>query len=275
MPPLLCPSPLMLDHAFPRSQLELSRVASALGELELVVRSGDAAIAITGALRDFLEVFDWEHDGRCGSVLSEIYRFCSLLFLYEGPRVVSLAVDSVDVTEPIPPHPAPADATDGVFVDYWREELGVVFRLHQAVCKPGSTPFIAVACTSQFAGEPSPGYETSEVEHFELVGPKHLSSLGDALTWDIPAGTADQTVSFSDAYRNLAILGCCGIDKPSGGSHYKARFEGKRPWVLDPNTDPIPDRFLGELEEITGLPSRAVKFALKTGRLPPRRLRLE
>ena len=42
---LLCPSPILLDHSFPRNEEELRIVASALGELEEFVI---AVLGLTG-----------------------------------------------------------------------------------------------------------------------------------------------------------------------------------------------------------------------------------
>lgn len=271
MPPLLCPSPRMLDHSFPQSDAELSSIALALGQLELVVQRQEGVIAITGTMRDFLEMFEWQGNG---GLLSEIYRYCSLLFLVGGSGKASVSVVPAVADGEPRRHPAPANTVQSALTDYWREELGAIFAMHESVTKKGSPPFIGVACASQFSGADSPGYETEDVKHFDLVGPRQLETLDDAFGWDVPAAATAQKVSFADAYRNLPALGCTSIDNPSGGSHYKANFAGKRPWILDPNTDPIPDRFLGELEHITGLPTAVVKHTLKTGSLPPRRLRI-
>ena len=62
------------------------------------------------------------------------------------------------------------------------------------------------------------------------------------------------TLGFAEAYRNVRAIGAERIDPPSGGSHYKVRFPGARPHPLDPNVDPLPDRFLGELAAISASP---------------------
>jgi hypothetical protein len=272
MPPLLCPSPLLLDHGFPHTPEELRRVAIALGELDAVLAREEARLVLTDALEEFIELFEWE-DAADHRLLAEIYRYCALLFVAGGPRCMRL-----ELAEPQPdvvPHPAPADATDGALVDQWRDEVGAISRAHNEVRGPRAAAFVAIACANQFAGEPTPGFEDAPPgEWLDLVGPEGLNDLDDALEWAVPPETAQQKVTFGDAYRNLSSVGCIRIDRPSGGSHYKAHFEGARPWVLDPNADPIPDRFLGELETITGLPTPVVKYALKNGHLPNRRPRV-
>lgn len=273
MPPLLCPSPLILDHSFPHSSEELRNVAVALGELDGLVDKGSVEIALTGAMQEFLEMFDWSESDSETPLLLDIYRFCSLLFLGAGHRAVRLIF--VDDLAPAPPHPCPigCDKDEGL-VSYWCEEMGKVLLKHQALVKPSEKPFVGIACSERFAGEPGQGYPPGSSDALPLVGPNDWRKLADAFVWEVPPEIKEQPVSFSEAYRNLRSLGCERIDKPTTGSHYKAHFPKSRPWALDPNVDPLPHRFLAELEEITGLPVLVVRFALKNGRLPPRKLRI-
>lgn len=64
-------------------------------------------------------------------------------------------------------------------------------------------------------------------------------------------------------------------EEPHGGSHYKVYFPGApRPWILDPNNDPVPEPFLRELVVLTGYSLEEIIYILSTGRKPIYRLRL-
>jgi len=273
MPPLLCPSPVILDHSFPRSLEDLRSAARALGELMYVVDQGRAGLALTGALRQFVELFEWERVPAEMPVLLEVHRLSALLFMAEHPGLIELAVPAAEAGQ-AEPHPRPRDASDGGLVDYWCSEVGELYALHEHASTPKGRFCVGVACAGLFSGNASPGYEPPDaVRVFPLVGPDELDVLVDAFDWDVPADSDRQKVSFADAYRNLRTIGAERIEPPKGGSHYKVRFPGARPFALDPNVDPLPDRFLEELTEITSYPLRVVRFALKKGRLPPRKLR--
>src|SRR4051794_14852917 len=127
MPPLLCPAPLILDHSFPRSDAELRRAACALGSLQEIVFRDEAWLGLTEALRDFVELFDWERAAEAGALLREIYDFCARLFLSPVSGFVKVSVDP----EASAWHPRPADCEEGGLVDYWCEEVGRLFELHE------------------------------------------------------------------------------------------------------------------------------------------------
>src|SRR5690242_3383311 len=90
MPPLLCPSPIILDHSFPRSVQELRIAARALGELVEVVDEGRAGLALTGALRQFVQLFEWQREPAEMAVLHEVHRLSALLFIGAHPGMVEL-----------------------------------------------------------------------------------------------------------------------------------------------------------------------------------------
>jgi hypothetical protein len=257
---------LILDHSFPRSEEELRIAAVALGNLFTAIDSERAAVGLTPPLQQFVEHFEWQQEG-VTQLLNEIYRYCSLLFLSPDTRVCMIR----RLPQSPDPHPVPAecDEEEGL-VGYWAEQLGSLLELHEAVRGPSDPYFVGVACSHSFAGKPSPGYSEASDPHFPLVGPEALESLADAWEWSVPK--VDYTVTVDDCFRNLRVLGA-SIDPPSGGSHHKARFPNRRPWPVDPNVDPVPERFLGELAAIVELPKAVVKFALTQGALPPRRLR--
>jgi len=78
----------------------------------------------------------------------------------------------------------------------------------------------------------------------------------------------------ADVRRNYRAIGAVALDSPRGGSHYKLRFEGRRPWPLDPNDDPVPPRYLDKLAVIASLPLPVLVSALLTGDLPDSEFRL-
>jgi len=272
MPPLLGPSPLLLDHSFPRSTEELRRAAIALGGLQELVEQGAASIALTSALRELVEMFDWEQPGSDMALLQDIYRYCTLLFLSPSGTIVMFALDDAP---DYGPHPIPEEGGEGPLVEYWARDMGKLLGRHERLLGVGSAWCLGVICAEPFAGEPCPGYAGSNSKAFPLIGPNNLEELDDAYGWQVPAEVRQQPIYFSDARKHVNVLGALRVDPPKGGSHHKVHFAGARPWVLDPNVDPLPDRFLAELCEISGYPLPVVKYALKRGLLPPRALRLQ
>jgi hypothetical protein len=250
----------------------LRRAAVALGELERGKSANELEILLTETLQAFLDEFEWNQGSEQIALLTEIHRFCHLLFLSGGSSAVRLV--DVDSTSVATAHPAPADCSEEGFVSLWCEEMGQVYARYRQALGPSEKDFVAIACARKFSGEEGTGYVGGNDEGFMLVGPNDLSNMGDAFVWDVASEIKDQVISFDEAKKHLSIIGCYRIDKPKGGSHYKAHFHGGRPWVLDPNADPIPPRYIAELEEISGYPTLVVRSALKMGKLPPRVLRV-
>ncbi len=155
----------------------------------------------------------------------------------------------------------------------WSHDVGALLLMHESQVGPVESSCVGVICAEPFNGGSCPGYDR-EAKSFPLVGPDDLNSLVDAVVWDVPSEARVQSVGFADAQRHLKLLGATRIDNPSGGSHYKVHFAGERPWVLDPNVDPIPDRFLAQLADISGYPLSVVKYVLRKGEFPPRALAL-
>jgi hypothetical protein len=268
MPPLVCPSPLMLDHSFPRSDSQLRIIAVSLGELERLIAEHRVEILLTASLRDFVELFEWQRSVDQMALARDIYAYCNLLFLAANAGCVM--VDNPRVERPAV-HPRPVGCEHDPLIDLWADELGRILVLHRLAHPDGY--FVAVACPYRFCGQPTPGY-ADEGSAFPLVGPDEVTNLEDAYGWTVPAEIRDARVSFHEAHRNLSAVGATRVDPPKGSSHYIARFPGARSWPLDRNTDPLPDRFLKELEPITGYPLAVIKYALKHGRLPQHVLRL-
>ncbi len=219
----------------------------------------------------FFELFEWDEGAAEYPLLLEIYRFCNLLFLSGLEALVHITVDAADA----PRHPHPDDCSDGGLVDYWGDEVGASSPLTETARKSQGNFFMAVACAGRFSGVDQP-------EYTQKAPTRSFPSLVRTTSTSSPTpsnGRCRQMLRIRrsrsfEAYRNLSVIGCEAIEKPSGGSHYKARFPGNRPWVLDPNVDPVAERFIGQLPQITGFPTPVVKYALKRGQLPPRKLRL-
>ncbi|HEY0020573.1 MAG TPA: hypothetical protein VGC13_30015 [Longimicrobium sp.] len=248
---------------------ELQIVAIALGELTDLVANDEAHLVLTESLRDLVEALDWS-EPRPYALLTEIYRLLTLLFLQPRPGLIDVDVSSAEGTQS---HPIPIGCHDTGLVEYWAEEMGKLLVLHDsAVTDDGF--FIGIACPFAFAGETRTRYPEDSPRAFPLVGLADLPSLEDAYQWDVPANVLRQRVSFRQAFANCHAIGAQAVESPPGGSHYKVIFPGKRPWPLDKNVDPIADRFLDQLTDITGFSKGAVRFALTQGQLPPKKLRL-
>jgi hypothetical protein len=272
MPPLVCPSPNVVDQTFPRSNEELRLVQRALARLVLTAEEEECVILLTGALSDFIinldQTFCWEVISRYPEV-HIIYRVLAQLGLQQhGVRRVNVsAIKLVDK------HPLPAGIEPNEFSTKWADELGRLYILHANGCSPGNF-FIGVACTLAFAGENLGNYDNpTGLPALPLVGPNEVHHLDDEFEWDIPAGIHDRKVSFGDAYHHIRLLGG-EVHTPTGSSHYQVRFKGARIWPLDVNLDPIPDPFLKQLEPITGQDIDVIKYVLLNGRFPKRVSRL-
>ena len=235
-----------------------------LGKIQRLLDDGASGVILTPTLRDFVTMFEWERPETTMGLARDVYVYCTLLFLTPRTDVVEVDIDRAP-TDALP-HPLPAGCDHGELIGYWCDDLGRLLRAASAASRQAC---IGVACPYLLAGIDSPGYE-SDATAFPLVGEEELDQLEDAYVWDVPSEAHDIAVSFDDARRNLRSIGATSIDPPSGGSHYKVRFNGARSWPLDPNVDPIPDRFLRELVPLTHLPLAVIKFALRHGKLPQR-----
>lgn len=274
MPPLLCPSPTLLDQTFPRSFEELRRVGIAFGSLQEMLENDSAHLVVTDSLADLVQLFDWQREDAQDEypLLLTIFTLLTNWFLQQHERLVRIAVPP---GLPFSPHPLPIGTDPRGLVDDWSSEVGALLALHASIASQGEF-FIGIPCDSAFAGSALGSYSQSLAgAAFPLVGPREAVSLSDAYEWALPAGIRDRSISFKDALANCHCLGEATIDEPHGGSHYKVKFAGKaRPWPLDRNVDPIPERFIRELVQITGYPFEVVISALSSGTLPHRRPRL-
>lgn len=273
MPPLLCPSPIMLDQSFPRTRDELDQVVEALAKLEELIEKDEAYVVLTDALASFIEHFDWVRDSACMPLLVEIHRLVNAWVIHPGIQFVRANVDNVSVYTP---HPIPDGCpTNAPLISDWSDEVGRLWILHERTGE--SNYFIGIACTSAFAGKSLSEYprNSNVVRVFPIVGPDDLGTLSNAFEWDLPQQLNHREVSFHQAYKHLPLIGATNIRRPrSGGSHYVATFSGKRSWTLDSNDDPVPDTYLDQLVPITGYPIDMIRYVLTEGRLPPKKLRI-
>ena len=103
MPPLLCPSPVILDHSFPRDDYQLRTAALSLGNLLSCIQSGQSVLILTATLREFIKDIDWNSPRNHG-LLREIYKTFSQLLLTTPRELLQVDVSSVSGHMP---HPLP------------------------------------------------------------------------------------------------------------------------------------------------------------------------
>src|ERR1039457_5899819 len=113
--------------------------------------------------------------------------------------------------------------------------------------KCGGLDCVGLACDKAFSGNSCGTYPGDAGKgRFPLVGPADLPKMDDFDRWVIPDTLHMKDVCFSDAKKNLPVIGGSVAKRPVG-SHYKVKFKGApRSWVLDRNDDPLPDRYLGQ-----------------------------
>lgn len=272
MPPLLCPSPIILDHTFPRSQDELKLAAVALGSLMETVSENKAYMILTDTLRNFVEELDWTTQHM--PLLVDVYRFLSQLFLQSHPNLRMVNLDGAKSDKP---HPIPRNASEGGRVASWADELGKLLLIHDS-CIAKSGYFIGIACERAFAGHAVNIYANKEPAQraFPLVGPNEINSLEDCYEWEIPPSASGITISFENVKHNFETIGGIAFENPtSGGSHYKLKFPDGKCWICDKNWGrDIGDNVLKQLKAYCPYPLSVIKVALSSGALPMKRFRL-
>lgn len=263
MPPLLCGSPCILDQSFPRNTHELHLVVDTLGELEQLVSQDRVHLVLTEALADLVTEIDWQTRGHQYPLLIDIYRLLNVWFLQPHERLIM--VDTSNIQQ-APVHPLPRGISDEGWASLWAEEIGKMLVIHDSVCKPGFC--VGIACEQAFTtGRPNAWQNDNR--SFPLVGPAQIPELEDAYEWESPPSDLHQKLAtLADAVKNVHLLGATAVDQCDGDSHYKVHFPGSRPWTLDFNVDPVPEKHVGELVAITGLPLPVIRTALVYGYMP-------
>jgi len=272
MPPLICPSPNVVDQTFPRSEVELALVEKTLSRITELIQQEKCLLLLTQYLSEFIiglnETFCWEIMKKYPR--AQIIFHVLIQFGLQPHGVCRVDVSTVPLLDN---HPLPKGCKSEESTLKWSEELGRLYNLHSQ-CSTAKRFFIGIACTMAFAGKAKGDYLNPEHRpHFPLVGPDELESLDDGFDWEIPPEIHSQNVSFNDAYTKVRLLGG-DVKKADGTSHYQVKFKGQRTWPLDCNIDPVPERFLKELEPITGLRLEVIKFVLLRGELPRKVFRL-
>jgi len=270
VPPLLCPSPLILDQSRQREIGELRCIASALGTIAKMVSEHSVAVVLTPVLREVVGDFagqPWKYH----ALMQDIFRLLSQWFLQKHGGLVEL--DLASITGHVP-HPVPSGCAADGLVMFWAEEMGKLLIVHDE-CGPQGGFSIGIACDKGFAGEPVGEYgaESAGQPRFPLVDPEAARSLLDAYEWEYDSNVQKRKVTIEAAKSNCFALGCTRVLPPRRDSHCKFIFPGKRSWTLSLNDDPVPVAYLQELRGITGYPLKVVRHALLTGSLPRRKLR--
>lgn len=270
MPPLICGSPLLFDQSFPRNNNELRRVAATLGEIEQQINQNSIHLIITEELKQIINAFDWSKFNDY-PILRDIYRLLSQWFLQPHDRIIDVNLSNIVNHSP---HPIPEYCALHGLVDIWSDELGRLLVKHDRHC-PQNCFFIGIACELAYTGNAIGSYHNpSNARAFPLVGPEDKDSkLIDAYNWVALPNIQQRHIYVADFFRNYKAIGATRIERPSSGSHFKVRFKNKRSWTLDTNVDPIPHRFIDELEQIAEYPKQVIKTALTTGERPRKIIR--
>jgi hypothetical protein len=270
MPPFLCAPPSIVDSTVKRDVEDLLRAATALGRLVEVVEADQARLVLTSVLRDMVESFafePWEHH----ALLQEMYRLLAQWFLQAPEGTVTLNLSAVTGQRP---HPLPPGCSGDGLAQIWADELGRLLVVHDECCLKSEKFFVGIACVHGFAGEETRSY-ASEERAFPLVGPDELSrTLSDGYEWALDPDAWRQPITFKAAKQNVRLLGATSVEKPKRGSHYKVKFAGARSWPLDSNHTEIPERYIRQLVQITGLPLEVIWQTLVSGAQPKQRPRL-
>lgn len=265
--------PSILDQSFPRNVDELSTVAICLGEIESCLQSGRLRIISTNVFTEFLSDFEWCNRGEESyPLLHDIYNFLS--YIFTNGREYCHIIDTQSVAH-FTNHCLPSGCEPNGLAAIWQDETGRLLSLHDAHTTDDRY-FIGIACAEAFSkaiaarrGHPGDGGRA-----FPLVGPVDLQSLACPFEWEVRDEDIRGEISVALARRNIAVLGG-EVREPPESSHQKIRFSNSdRPWILDRNVDPLPHRFLKQLESISGYPYQVVRYALLHGELPNYRFRL-
>ena len=269
MPYLLCTSPTLLDQSFPRDSDELRMVAITLGEIQRQIEQNEICLILTDGLAAIVESFEWNDFQN--PTIREIYNLLNRWFLqkHEGLFTIDLSFISHSLKHPLPP----SCCCEGL-VDLWSEEVGKLLTFHDEHHK-GNNFIIGIAYERAYVYGNTHSYiNPDNYRCFPLVGPGNIHILEDMYDWDVGVDVMRQKITFSDVSKHYKAINARKLERPSTGSHYKLKFKEGRTWPLQANITCIPDCFLNELVPIAGLPLKAIKFALKKGKLPNKILRL-
>lgn len=273
MPPLLGPSPNLIDQAFPRSTDELCAISKALTRIVEGLENEEFKFLLTNPLRSFIRdldvTFDWSKMAEFPQ-LQSIYNILASFGLQQaGIETADLSV----VTGHLP-HPVPSGIDECFATEIWVDEMGRLLLVHEEARRGKGEPFVGICCTSAFSGGALGAYQCKQgTPLLPLVGPLEMAALSDSEEWDVRPEWKNRTVTFEEAKTNIKYLGG-RVSKPRGSSHYEVEFVGQRTWPLDENYREVPEDYIKELIPITKLELHVIKFVLCQGRIPPKRSRL-
>jgi hypothetical protein len=270
MPPLVCPSPVILDHSFPRDIDTLKDVVEALGSIQELLEREELIFLVTPIFQLFLTDFCWDKLPSY-PLLLDVHRYLTSLLLQPNESVF---VQNTDHLASQYAHPIPTGCESTAATEIWADEAGRLFGLHARRCESEGSFFIGIACHRGFAGKPIDSYPRSSSPSFPLVGIADYQKLHDAEVWLTDPEIANKSISFADARKNVPLLGGT-VSVSAVGSHYTVHFpSGLRPWVLSYNSEPLPDRFLKQLMPLTHKNLDYIRHVLYHGEKPLKTNRL-
>lgn len=263
MPAFLLPSPTLTDLSFPRDAEALNRIALALGSLEEEVSHGRVTLILTAALQLFVTDFDWSRTEN-HALLRDIFVLFNQWFLQPHDDIKIVATENIHSCGL---HQIPNGTVSAGVVDLWQEDAAKLLWANDEISEESF--LLGVACEHAFSGAELGSYPDTTVRSLPLVGPAQIPEINVEEYWDCSGVALTEPISFAKAKKNVFCLGARRVKTPSGGTHYKVYFpNAPRPWVLDYNDDPLPDRYVGQLPALCGYSLDAVKFALHQGSLP-------
>ena len=173
MTPLLCLSPALLDHSFPKDDDELWNVLDALGQIQEHLEMAVIGLIMTDFLRVIAdpESFAYSRYNECPQ-LRNILRLIRQWVLQPHEGIEAIDVSGVQDLE-FQPHPMHQGSEGKGLVKFWQDEVGRILFVHDTVCER-SEFFIGVACDSAFAGGPLGEYNNLDRIFTQKVG---LSSI--------------------------------------------------------------------------------------------------
>jgi hypothetical protein len=262
MPPMVCPSPIILDHSFPANRQLLEEVLGALGSLQEHRELGDLIIIASPIFPEFATSINWQRINDFPE-LRDICRYLVQLFLQ--PNTSYIPIDT-DLLPPGTPHPLPVGCAVTSLSQLWSEELGKIKLLHDA--KANGRPFIGIACHEGFSGSATGAYPVSSPPGLPLVGAADLPTLDTGLRYQTAPNVLQAHVSYADAVRNLILLDGT-MSNTAVGSHYTVHFpNAPRPWVLSYNIDPVSESYLRQIPVLINKPLDYIKHVLLHGEIP-------
>lgn len=267
MPSWVCPPPLLLDLSFPHSMEELTAAEDALVDLDGRLDSGEAILVLTPMMGLLLTEVDYS----CGAgQVAHISGWLESIVMGKGNHVVWFDPEEGDgALHPEMPCCAAGNS------ELWRESAQSISRGLRAAGAPVGA--IGVVCIGASAGgDLCPSWPV-DASHLVLVSTRDLGQLESAYKYEYDPSVLARPCSLQSVRDHHKLLGATSIKrKRVGGSHVEsAVFPGGRPWPLDVNDDPIPEKNITSLQRCARLPGPYVRTVLNTGHPPARRPWLE